>query len=70
MSSRYELIRYQEPEQSILDTTQLSDKDEENIKDLIKRLERKSYALVIRDIYIFYKKVILLHNWLVYIILA
>ena len=56
MSSRYELIRYQEPEQSILDTTQLSDKDEENIKDLIKRLERKSYALVIRDIYIFYKK--------------
>lgn len=55
MSSRYELITYQEPEQSLLNTAQLSDTDQKNINDLIKELAGKSYGSVIRDIYIFYK---------------
>lgn len=55
MSSRYELITYPTSEQALLDKNQLSDTDQEHIKDLMKKLERKSYASVIKDIYIFYK---------------
>jgi len=55
MSSRYELITYRRSEQSLLDNAELSDLDIKNIKDISKNLEGKSYAPVIKDIYIFYK---------------
>lgn len=55
MSSRYELITYRRSEQSLLDNAELSDLDIKNIKDISKNLEGKSYAPVIKDIYIFCK---------------
>ena len=55
MSSRYELITYQESEKSLLHKSELSELDYININKLTKELEGKSYASVIKDIYILYK---------------